>query len=103
MVPRLEGAETKGGKGVEVLRNEQISRAYQCCLVHDSSEWRECDLGQLKPSHLPFIMADTMPKNLAVYEAPKQDTDGAPALEATRGIGRSSAQMGMSLGPVLSL
>ena len=28
--------------------------------------------GQLKPSHLSFIMADMVAKNLAVYEPPKQ-------------------------------
>lgn len=70
---RVEDAETKGGEWDEVLKNERINRAYRCCLVHDfSSHWRGRDLGQLKPSHLSFIMADMVSKNLAVYEPPKQ-------------------------------
>ncbi|EPT01091.1 ESCRT-II complex vps25 subunit [Fomitopsis schrenkii] len=50
---RVEDAETKGGEWDEVLRNERINRL-------------------LKPSHLSFIMADMVSKNLAVYEPPKQ-------------------------------
>ncbi|KAH9926995.1 ESCRT-II complex, vps25 subunit, partial [Fomitopsis serialis] len=50
---RVEDAETKGSEWDEILRNERINR-------------------RLMPSHLSFIMADMVSKNLAIYEPPKQ-------------------------------
>ncbi|EIM90833.1 ESCRT-II complex vps25 subunit [Stereum hirsutum FP-91666 SS1] len=52
-VLRVEDAETTGGDWDEVLRNERINR-------------------RLLPSHLSFIIASMVTKNLAAYEPPKQ-------------------------------
>lgn len=40
--------------------------------LHARPPFHRCDPGLLKPSHLSFIMADMVSKNLAVYEPPKQ-------------------------------
>ncbi|KZP17555.1 ESCRT-II complex, vps25 subunit [Athelia psychrophila] len=50
---RIEDAETTGGEWDEVLRNERINR-------------------RIMPSHLSYIFADMVAKNVAGYEPPKQ-------------------------------
>lgn len=50
---RVEDADTKGSEWDEILRNERINR-------------------RLMSSHLSFIMADMVSKNLAIYEPPRQ-------------------------------
>ncbi|KAI0954747.1 hypothetical protein AcW1_006539 [Taiwanofungus camphoratus] len=52
-VLRVEDAETAGGDWDEIMRNERINR-------------------RLLPSHLSFLLAEMVSKNVAVYEPPKQ-------------------------------